>query len=122
MKTLTIILTDGPYISEYAQIAYRLASAALDRYKVNIFLYMDAVNIGRKDQRPAIAKNEGLLFQELAERGAFIRACSRCSAARGYQADEDGRSSDLLPGITISSLYELACMIEESHRVLAFGR
>jgi len=122
MKTLTIILTDGPYISEYAQIAYRIAFAALDRYKVNIFLYLDAVNIGRADQRPEVVKNEGLLFQELAERGALIRACSRCSAARGYQADEDGRAPELLPGILISSLYDLACMIEESHRVVALGR
>ncbi|MFZ2499653.1 MAG: hypothetical protein ACP5N0_01385 [Methanosarcina sp.] len=31
MKTLTIVLTDGPYISEYAEIACKLAEAALGK-------------------------------------------------------------------------------------------
>lgn|GEM_PF-6213708 len=45
MKTLTIILTDGPYISEYAKIACKIADAALKRYQVNISLYLNAVHI-----------------------------------------------------------------------------
>ncbi len=39
MKTLTIILTDDPYISEYAEIAYKIAKAVLKKHQVNIFLY-----------------------------------------------------------------------------------
>ena len=41
MKTLTIILTDGPYISQYAEMAYKIASEALKLkvFQVNIFLY-----------------------------------------------------------------------------------
>ena len=45
MKTLTIILTDGPYISEYADMACKIASEALKISQVNIFLYLDAVHI-----------------------------------------------------------------------------
>ena len=35
MKTLTIILTDGPYISEYAEMAYKIAVEALKICEVN---------------------------------------------------------------------------------------
>ncbi len=38
MKTLTIVLTDGPYISEYAEMAYKIAQVALKEHQVNIFL------------------------------------------------------------------------------------
>ena len=48
MKTLTIVLTDGPYISEYAEIAYKLAETALKHYKVNIFMYLDGVHIPKR--------------------------------------------------------------------------
>ena len=47
-EILTIVLTDGPYISEYAEIAYKLADAALKQYHVNIFLYLDAVHIPKR--------------------------------------------------------------------------
>ena len=52
MKILTTVLTDGPYISEYAEIAYKLADAELKQYQVNIFLYLDAVHIPKKYQNP----------------------------------------------------------------------
>ena len=119
MKTLTIILAGGPYISEDAMMAYKIADAALNRYHVNIFLYLDAVHIPRRGQDPAIFANEGELFADLAERGAVIRACSRCAAARGYLAEEDGSCPDYLQGIKITSLYDLAEMLEKSDRVIA---
>lgn len=72
MKTLTIVLTDGPYISEYAEIAYKLAEAALQKYKVNIFLYLDAVHIPKKGQDPSFFTNAGQLFSGLTEKGVII--------------------------------------------------
>ena len=91
MKTLTIILTDGPYISEYAEMAYKIAKEALKEIaQVNIFLYLDAVHIPKAGQKPSLFANAGQLFQELAEKGAVVRACARCAAARGYLAQEDG--------------------------------
>jgi tRNA 2-thiouridine synthesizing protein D len=122
LKTLTIILADGPYISEYAPIAVKIADAALKRYKVNIFFYLDAVHIPRRGQNPAFSTNEGGLFTDLAKKGAVIRACSRCSAARGYLAKEDGSSRDYYDGIKISSLYELAEMISDSDGVITLCR
>jgi tRNA 2-thiouridine synthesizing protein D len=122
LKTLTIILADGPYISEYAQIAYRIADAALKRYKVNIFLYLDAVHIPKRGQNPAFFAGEGELFADLAERGAVIRACSRCAVARGYSANEDGYCEDYHDGTKISSLYDLPEMLSKSDRVICLCR
>lgn len=122
MKTLTIILTDGPYISEYAEMAYKIASEALKRCEVNIFLYLDAVHIPKLGQKPSLFGNAGQLFQELAGRGAVVRACARCAAARGYQGSENGICPDYHPGIKITSLYDLAEMLEKSDRVIALSR
>ncbi|MGV8174285.1 MAG: DsrE/DsrF/TusD sulfur relay family protein [Methanothrix sp.] len=126
MKTLTIILTDGPYISEYAEIAYKIASEALKcsrvNIRVNIFLYLDAVAIPRLGQKPSLFADAGWLFQELAERGVTVRACARCAGARGYLAGEDGSCPDYHQGIKITSLYDLAEMLKESDRVIALSR
>ncbi|MDQ1276848.1 MAG: hypothetical protein QG610_2426 [Euryarchaeota archaeon] len=126
MKTLTIVLTDGPYISEYAEIACKLAENALKLYQVNIFLYLDAVNIPKKGQNPSFFSNTGELFASLAGKDAIIRACARCAAARGYLAEEDtlkgSNCEDYLPGIKISSLYELAEMLKKSDRVISLSR
>lgn len=122
LKTLTIILTDGPYISEYAEMAYKIASEALKRCEVNIFLYLDAVHIPKLGQKPSLFGNTGKLFQELAERGAVVRACARCAAARGYQGEENGICPDYHPGIKITSLYDLAKMLKKSDRVIALSR
>lgn len=115
MGTVTLILTDGPYISEYAEMAYRIARAALRSHRVNIFLYLDAVHIPKRGQRPAFFVNAGTLFCELAQMGATVEACPRCATARGYSAGE------YLPGIRITSLYRLAEMIRESDRVVALS-
>lgn len=121
MKTITIILTDGPYISEYAEIAYKIAKAALKKHRVNIFLYLDAVHIPKRGQTPAFFANAGDLFQELAKEGARVEACPRCANARGYHSAEGGYE-DYLPGIRITSLYNLAQMLLESDRVVALSR
>lgn len=126
MKTLTIVLTDGPYISEYAEIAYKLAAVALKQYKVNIFLYLDAVHIPKKSQNPSFFTNAGQLFSGLAEKGVVIRACARCADARGYIPEEEiiqgSNCRDYLPGIRITSLYELSEMLSKSNRVISLSR
>ncbi len=121
MGVITIVLTDGPYISEYAEIAYKMARAALKKHRVNIFLYLDAVHIPKRGQNPAFFANAGKLFRELAGLGASVEACPRCATARGY-APKDGQSEDYLDGIKITSLYRLAEMLEESDRVVALSR
>jgi len=126
LKTLTIILTDGPYISEYAEIACKLAENALKRYHVNIFLYLDAVHIPKKGQSPSFFTNTGKLFSGLTEKGAVIRACARCAGARGYIPEEEtiegSNCKDYFPGIRITSLYELSEMLTVSDKVISLSR
>ena len=126
MKILTIILTDGPYISEYAEIACKLAEDALQKYHVNIFLYLDAVHIPKKGQSPSFFTNSGGLFSGLAEKGALIRACARCAVARGYIPEEEiieeTNCRDYFPGIRITSLYELSEMLSKSDKVISLSR
>ncbi len=122
MKTLTIVLTDGPYISEYAEMAYKIAQAALKEHRVFIFLYLDAVHIPKLGQNPSLFANVGKLFQELAERGAVVRACSRCAAARGYLPEDDGVCPDYYNGIKITSIYDLAEMLCKSDKVITLSR
>lgn len=121
MGAITIVLTDGPYISEYAEMAYKMAKAALKKHEVNVFLYLDAVHIPKKGQNPAFFANAGELFSELARLGARVEACPRCATARGY-APVNGESEDYLEAIKITSLYRLAEMLQESDRVVALSR
>ena len=127
MKTLTIILTDGPYISEYAEIACKLAENALKHYHVNIFLYLDAVHIPKKGQKSILLYQCQVdFFSGLAEKGALIRACARCAAARGYVPEEEiieeTNCRDYFPGIRITSLYELSEMLSKSDKVISLSR
>jgi len=122
MGTLTIILTDGPYISQYAEMACKIAKAAITKaHSVNVFLYLDAVHIPKAGQNPAFFANAGELFAELARLGVNVEACPRCATARGY-APEGGKSQDYVEGIRITSLYRLAEMLEESDRVVTLVR
>jgi tRNA 2-thiouridine synthesizing protein D len=126
LKTLTIVLTDGPYISEYAETAYKLAESALKQYKVNIFLYLDAVHIPKRGQNPSFFTNAGQLFSSLTEKWVIIRACARCAGARGYLPEEEikegSNCKDYYPGIRITSLYELSDMLSKSDRVISLSR
>lgn len=122
MKTLIIVLTDGPYISEQAEMAHKIARAALRHYQVNIFLYLDGVHVPKVGQRPAIFANIGDLFAALAREGATIRVCMRCATARGYIAVGDQSCRDYPEGIKISSIYELAEMLKTSDKVISLSR
>jgi tRNA 2-thiouridine synthesizing protein D len=119
LKTLTILLTDGPYISEYAEIAYKIANAALEEYNVNIFLYLDALHIPKLGQSPLQFPTAGRLFQNLADRGVTIRACPRCGMARGYNPEN---TKDYPEAIKITSLYDLQKMIGESDKTISITR
>lgn len=122
MGILTIILTDGPYISQYAEMAGKMAKAAKAKaHRVNIFLYLDAVAIPKAGQNPAFFANVGELFAELVRLGVVVEACPRCATARGY-APEGKKSDDYVKGIKITSLYRLAEMLEESDRVVTLAR
>jgi len=116
-KVLVIVLVDGPYISQYADIGYNMAQTALKLgYGVKIFLYMDGVHILRKDQDPRVLPNISQNFEELIENGCEIKACIRCADARGY-VDK----SHYLGGVEITSVYDLAEWMDENSKVVMLG-
>ncbi len=117
-KTLTIVLTEGPYRSQYADIAYEIAKSALGKnYKVNLFLYMDATHIPKKEQNPHSFPNVAEKFRDLIKEGADIRACVRCATARGHSCAK----KPYIKGVKISNVYDLAGWIKDSHRVISLG-
>jgi tRNA 2-thiouridine synthesizing protein D len=114
---MVIVLIDGPYISQYADIGYNMAKTALNiGYGVKIFLYMDGVHLPRKDQDPCTLPNISKNFEELIKNGCEIKACIRCAAARGY-LDQ----SDYLEEVEITSVYDLAEWMDENSKVVLLG-
>lgn len=116
-NTFVIVLLDGPYISEYADIGYNLAKSALENnYNVKIFLYMDGAHIPVKNQDPRALPISSVLFEELIKKGCEIRACIRCAAARGY-IDK----SQYINGIEVTSVYDLAEWLKKTDKVITLG-
>lgn len=117
-KILTLVLIEGPYRSQYADMAYEIASSALDKnYHVNLFLYMDATHIPKKEQNPHSFPNVASKFKDLISRGADIRACVRCATARGHSCAK----KPYIKGVKITTVYDLAVWIKESHQVISLG-
>ncbi|OPY27448.1 MAG: DsrE/DsrF-like family protein [Methanobacterium sp. PtaU1.Bin242] len=117
-KKITIILTEGPYRSQYADMAYKIARTAINLgYAVNMFLYMDATHIPKKGQNPHSFPNVGDRYKKLIKKGADIRACIRCATARGHTCIKD----PYIAGVRITSVYDIPQWIAESDKVLNLG-
>jgi len=117
-KLLTIVLLEGPYRHQYADIASELAESAIKNgYDVNIFLYMDGTHVPKRDQAPQSFPNVAEKFRALVRSGANVISCIRCSTARGYTCSE----KPYIKGVEIKSVYELAEWIKKSHRVISLG-
>ena len=114
-KTLTILLTKGPYVSESADMAIQTALKAKKMgYNVNIFIYLDGVwNAHIKEEKGF--NNPGEWIKWAIKKGINVSACERCSKAR------DLDQSDILDGIKISGSYKFIDMLKESDKVLTFG-
>lgn len=113
-KTLTIILTRGPFISDHSDIAVNTALRARQMgYKVNLFLYLDGTWVAHiKRDKPY--SNVGEWLRWCIKKGVNVAACERCSEAR------DLVPGDIIPGVEIGGVYRLLDMLKESDRVLTF--
>ena len=127
-KILTLMLFPGPYGSQYADHMCRIADRAIDKgYDVRIFLYGDGVHAQLKGQRPTAFLNVGEALTRLREKGAEIKACSRCSTARGYVEGEfnekEGRypSSKAIDAVKIYSLYGFIDMLSITDKLVTIG-
>ena len=117
-KTLTIILTEGPYRSQYVEMAHNIAESAINNgYGVNLFLYMDATHIPKKNQNPHSFPNVGERLRQLIKKGADVRACVRCATARGHACDK----TSYLKGVSITSVYDIPGWVRESDKVITLS-
>ncbi|MFQ5821487.1 MAG: DsrE/DsrF/TusD sulfur relay family protein [Candidatus Heimdallarchaeota archaeon] len=118
MDLITIIISDAPYGLERPWNALRLAltlTSAAIKSKVNVFLLGDAVVIAKKGQRlPEGYYNLEKMLTDLIRQGENVRACSTCLKARGLNQD------DLVEGVEIGAMIELAKWVTESRSVLSF--
>lgn len=116
MQKATLILQGPPYGTEKLYNALRYATALLaEDVRVKVFLLGDAVAAGKKDQKtPQGYYNLASMLKGLTAKGVEVLACGSCSEARGLQG------SDLLAGVRIGHMVDLARWSKESDTVLVF--
>lgn len=118
METLTIVINEAPYGDEKVWNALRVARALVSatvRMKVNIFPIGDAVVAAKKGQKtPDGYPNLEKTLWELIEHGVDVVACSTCASARGLAYE------DVIEGVQIGTVMQLAHWLNESQGVLSF--
>jgi uncharacterized protein involved in oxidation of intracellular sulfur len=116
MDTVTLIIQDPPYGTEKAWNALRLAQALLTQEtRVNLFLLGDSVGMAKAGQEvPAGYYNLSKMLEQLTEKGVAVKACTTCCKARGFKAE------DLVKGVAIGGMTDLARWVKESKQVMTF--
>jgi uncharacterized protein involved in oxidation of intracellular sulfur len=116
MTHTLFILNDGPYGSERAYNALRLAGALVGRedQAVRVFLLGDAVGCARAGQKvPEGYYNLQLMLGKVARQGE-VGVCGTCMDARGVL------DTDLIAGAPRSTLAQLADWTATANKVLVF--
>lgn len=118
MNSILIIVNDPPYGTEKAYNAMRLANQINKDFPdtaVRIFLLADAVSCARKEQNtPAGYYNIERMLRFSINKGTEVKICTSCLDARGLIEDQ------LMDGIKVSTMAELAEWVVTSDRVLNF--
>lgn len=116
MEKITIIINDVPYGTEKSWNALRYIQALLPlQSEINIFLLADAVLCAKKVQiTPSGYYNLESMLGELIDKGVKVKACGTCMKARGLKVEE------LLEGVEIGKMLDLANWTKESQKVIAF--
>lgn len=118
MKTL-IIINDPPYGTEKAYNAMRIANQLGKDYKdevdVRIFLMADAAMCALAGQEtPEGYYNIERMMKMSVNKGAKIKICGTCAAARGI------KDAEFVKGAEFSTMAELAEWIADSDKVMTF--
>jgi len=115
-ETVTMVINEAAYGKERAWNAFRLARAMIVKdMKVNIFLLEDGVTVAKKGQRPPEGYyNLEKMLTELIQNGTKVLVCGTCLQARGLS------QNDLVLGVEIGKMLDLADWIKESKSVLSF--
>lgn len=112
-KTITIVVSSGPYTHERSYTALRLALTSLVQgLKVNIFLVEDGIFVAHKGQSPKEYANAMEWLQKALGEGAKLRVCGICCVGRGIKQE------DLIDGAEITTMEGLVEWIEESDQTI----
>ncbi len=117
-KTLTILFRTGAMMAMDANVAVKLAKAALEKgYHVHLFGYGEGVTAVKKGQKPKRFPNVGDELQEVQAGGATTAVCETCFAARGFERGEE------IEGAKVGSLTnDLFKFLSESDRLVTIAR
>jgi len=118
IMTVLFIINEAPYGNEKMYNALRLAHQ-LKKDKpetdIRIFLMADAVTAALPAQEtPNGYYNMARMFQLVFNHGGAVKLCGSCVQARGM------KDLQLLEGVEMSNMAELAAWTLESDRVLVF--
>lgn len=124
---ILILINDGPYGTEKAYNAFRLAMALQSggsapsggkdhtEVQVNVFLMADAVGCGLPNQNtPQGYYNIERMIKSVVTKGGKIKACGTCADARGI------KNVQLVDGVEIGNMAELAKWTIEADKVFTF--
>jgi tRNA 2-thiouridine synthesizing protein D len=117
-KTLTIMWRTGSMMAMDANVAVKLAKAALEKgYKVHMFGYGEGVTAVKKGQNPKRFPNVGKELEEVFGQGAVAAVCETCYAARGFERGEE------IQGAKVGSLTnDLFKFVSDSDRLITIAR
>jgi uncharacterized protein involved in oxidation of intracellular sulfur len=117
MKTLFVI-NDGPYGTEKAYNALRLAMAMQKEQsdlEINIFLMADAVTCAVPAQStPRGYYSIETMIKTLIKKRTQVKACGSCCSARGID------NIRLIDGVEISTITQLAKWSIDADKILTF--
>lgn len=111
------ILNDGPYGSEKAYNALRLAMALQKDgpVEVRVFLMADAVTAAISSQNtPQGYYNIERMIRSVITKGGLVKLCGTCCDVRGI------KPLPLIEGVEVSTLAQLARWTADSDKVLVF--
>jgi len=112
-----VMVLEGPYQHQAADSAYHFVQAAHTRGHeiIGVFLYTDAVNNINQFINPPGERNIAHRFDELAEQGIPIIACTACAKFRGLRPNLKTEHTRL------SGLGSLAEFLRTADRFVTFG-
>jgi sulfur relay (sulfurtransferase) complex TusBCD TusD component (DsrE family) len=117
MGKLLIILFSSPIQFQNTDTVYEFAKAAIkEGHKISIFCDIDSIYGLQSSQILQDQTTPAKKFAELIDKGVYVLACRESARLRGINLKKQS-----FKGVKESSLAELAQLIEESNRVVAFG-
>lgn len=115
---ILILINDGPYGTEKAYNALRLAMALQKDHStvaVNVFLMADAVGCALTNQNtPQGYYNIERMIKSVLLKGGKVKACGTCADARGI------RNLPIVEGAEVSNMGELAQWSVDADKVFTF--